>query len=107
MLYGPASATLWRIRGTWKSSRDRGDHRCWQYRKECSGHIPDQALKIKPYAPNRRSEIVRAKDDVLVRHATRPLGACCGPPRLRSMPGGRSCHGKLRITGRVVLDRGE
>ena len=50
-------------------------------------------LQAGRHENNRRSEIVRAKDDVLVRHATRPLGACCGPPDCDQCPGGRSCHG--------------
>ena len=42
---------------------------------------PPEADKSAAWSParNRRSVIVRAKDNVPARHATRPRGACCGP----------------------------
>jgi hypothetical protein len=44
----------------------------------CAQRTAHQARS--PLTPNRRSEIVRAKDNVPARHARRPRGVCCGPP---------------------------
>ncbi len=58
----------------------------WRSRTRRSAQYGPGAWHTSQPRPIRRSEIVRAKDNVPARHAKRPRGVCCGPPRPRSMP---------------------